>query len=129
MVKFIKSLLFIIASLVMSVCILLIPESSGTISVTYLSVLGIYLGIDIADTIIKSSQMSKGKYKPLHKHKFVISFICLVILIICCLYVDANIVSTALTTFISSILIIIGLIIGGLEGNKIAANAGEVSDE
>lgn len=113
----------------MSVCILLIPESSGTISVTYLSVLGMYLGIDIADTIVKSSQMSKGKYKPLHKHKFVISFICLVILIVCCLYVDANIVSTALTTFISSILIIIGLIIGGLEGNKIAANAGDVSDE
>ena len=35
---------------------------------------------------------------------------------------DKTVVNTALTSLISSVLIVIGILIAGLEGNKIAAN-------
>lgn len=123
MVKFVKAFLFVLASLVMGACLIFVPDSSGAVSVTYVSVLGIFLGFDVADTVLKTAQMSKGEYKPIHKHKYVISAICLTALIIVCGVVkDKADVSAAMTSLITSVMIVIGLLIGGLEGNKIATN-------
>ena len=107
----------------MGIVLNIIPQTSGPISVTYASVLSIYLGVDLADTIIKTSQMSKGQYKDMHIHKYVISLICLAALVINCVIIKNKCdVSTALTSFVSSIFIVAGILIGGLEGNKIATN-------
>lgn len=123
MVKFIKSLLFVLASIVMSLCLIYLPNISGPVSVTFIGVLSCYLGIDIADTIIKSSAMEQGKYKDIHKHKYVISLICLTIMIGICIYVKQTAdITTAMTSLVSSVLIVIGILLAGLEGNKIAAN-------
>ena len=123
MVKFVKSLLFVLASIVMTLCLIYLPNVSGPVSITFVGVLSCYLGIDIADTIIKSSEMEQGKYKDIHKHKYVISLICLSVMIGVCIFIpDKTVVNTALTSLISSVLIVIGILIAGLEGNKIAAN-------
>lgn len=123
MVKFIKSLLFVLASIVMTLCLIYLPNVSGPVSITFVGVLSCYLGIDVADTIIKSSEMEQGKYKDIHKHKYVISLICLSVMIGVCMFIpDKTVVNTALTSLISSVLIVIGILIAGLEGNKIAAN-------
>lgn len=123
MVKFVKSLLFILASIVMTLCLIYLPNVSGPVSITFVGVLSCYLGIDVADTIIKSSEMEQGKYKDIHKHKYVISLICLSVMIGVCMFIpDKTVVNTALTSLISSVLIVIGILIAGLEGNKIAAN-------
>lgn len=123
MVKFVKSLLFVLASIVMTLCLIYLPNVSGPVSITFVGVLSCYLGIDVADTIIKSSEMEQGKYKDIHKHKYVISLICLSIMIGVCMFIpDKTVVNTALTSLISSVLIVIGILIAGLEGNKIAAN-------
>lgn len=123
MVKFVKSLLFVLASIVMTLCLIYLPNVSGPVSITFVGVLSCYLGIDIADTIIKSSEMEQGKYKDIHKHKYVISLICLSVMIGVCMFIpDKTVVNTALTSLISSVLIVIGILIAGLEGNKIAAN-------
>lgn len=67
--------------------------------------------------------MEQGKYKDIHKHKYVISLICLSVMIGVCMFIpDKTVVNTALTSLISSVLIVIGILIAGLEGNKIAAN-------
>ena len=123
MVKFVKSLLFVLASIVMILCLIYLPNVSGPVSITFVGVLSCYLGIDVADTIIKSSEMEQGKYKDIHKHKYVISLICLSVMIGVCMFIpDKTVVNTALTSLISSVLIVIGILIAGLEGNKIAAN-------
>ena len=124
MVKFVKSLLFVLASIVMTLCLIYLPNVSGPVSITFVGVLSCYLGIDVADTIIKSSEMEQGKYKDIHKHKYVISLICLSVMIGVCMFIpDKTVVNTALTSLISSVLIVIGILIAGLEGNKIAANS------
>ena len=123
MVKFVKSLRFVLASIVMTLCLIYLPNVSGPVSITFVGVLSCYLGIDVADTIIKSSEMEQGKYKDIHKHKYVISLICLSVMIGVCMFIpDKTVVNTALTSLISSVLIVIGILIAGLEGNKIAAN-------
>lgn len=123
MVKFVKSLLFVLASIVMTLCLIYLPNVSGPVSITFVGVLSCYLGIDVADTIIKSSEMEQGKYKDIHKHKYVISLICLSVMIGVCMFIpDKTVINTALTSLISSVLIVIGILIAGLEGNKIAAN-------
>lgn len=123
MVKFVKSLLFVLASIVMTLCLIYLPNVSGPVSITFVGVLSCYLGIDVADTIIKSSEMEQGKYKDIHKHKYIISLICLSVMIGVCMFIpDKTVVNTALTSLISSVLIVIGILIAGLEGNKIAAN-------
>lgn len=124
MLKFVKALLFIVASGIMGVCVYFVPEISGNVSISFVFVLSMYLGIDIADTIKKSSEMKKGDFKPIHIHKYVISAVCLVCLIGVSIYMKSKgiDVSAAMTSFITSSLVIIGMLIGALEGNKIAAN-------
>ena len=126
MVKFAKALFFILASVVMALCLLFIPESSGTVSISYITVLGLYLGLDIAGMITKTSQMSKGEYQALNVHKYVISTIGLTINIVIAISIHGSAdISTALTYFISAVMIILGCVIGGLEGNRIASSVGE----
>lgn len=123
MLKFIKSFLFVIASIIVALCLVFIPNQAGTVSVVFISVLSIYLGVDIADTIVKSAKMGKGDYKPIHKHKYIVSSVCLVGLIITSSIVGkTHNVDSAMASFISSCLATIGMLIGALEGNKIAAN-------
>lgn len=121
MIQFLKAFFFIIATVIMGICLLVIPESSGAVSVSYIAVLGVYLGLDIAGMIAKTASLPSGEFKPLNIHKYIVTSICLGILIIITLFVDdKRSVSTAITTYISSIMIILTCLIGGLEGNKIA---------
>lgn len=124
-IKVLKSLLFIAASIAMGVCLLFIPQSSGPVSVSYITVLGIYLSLDIATMINSTACLPKGKFKELRAYKYVISFIAVLALIGLCLTQPRDAVSTALTSFCSAIMIVIACLIGGLEGNKLATGIGE----
>lgn len=120
MIDFIKAFIFVITSIVMGVTILLVPDSSGAVSITYIGVLGIYLGLDVAEMISSTAKMKKGEYKNLKTHKYIISVICLAVLLVMCLIKKDNNITTAITTFISAIMVVSGCLLGGLEGNKIA---------
>lgn len=119
--KFIKALFFVLATAVMALCLLFSPEASGSVSISYTAVLGIYLGLDIASMIAKTTTLKKGDYETLNVYKYVLSAVCLVVLIVVAIIVKGKYdVTTAMTSFLTSSMIIIGCIIGGLEGNKIA---------
>lgn len=123
---FVKAVLFLISALVMLACVIFIPESAGTVSITFVGVLSIYLGTDVASMISATAKMKVGEFKELKKHKYVISLICLCVLIIVSLITqDGNTLSTTITSFISSIMVVLGCLLGGLEGNKIATKKGE----
>jgi uncharacterized protein YacL len=130
MVKLVKALFFALASVVMAVCTLFVPESAGAVSIPYITVIGLYLGLDIAGMITKTSQLPKGEYKTMKVHKYVISAVGLLVnIVIAIIMRDKADISTAMTSFLSATMIILGCIIGGLEGNRIAASVGEEATE
>lgn len=117
----VKAFFFILATAVMALCLLFTPEASGSVSITYTTVVGIYLGLDIAAMIAKTSTLKKGNFEALNVYKYVLCSVCLSVLTVIALIVkDESNVETAITSFITSAMIVIGCIIGGLEGNKIA---------
>ncbi len=128
--KVLKSALFVIASGIMGICLWFTPEVSGTVSVSFTTVLGLYLGLDIAAMIAKTSSLEKGSFEKLNVYKYIISMVCLIVLLILCLIVKKRAdVNTAMTSFIVSTMIVIGCVIGGLEGNKIATGTSETKEE
>lgn len=119
--RFVKAFFFVLASAVMALCLMFTPEASGTVSITYTTVVGVYLGLDIAAMITKTTTLKKGNFESMNVYKYVLCSICLCILTVVALIVKENSdVTTAITSFITSAMIVIGCIIGGLEGNKIA---------
>lgn len=127
--KFVKALLFIIATTIMALTLFFIPESSGPVSISFTTVLGLYLGLDMASMIQKSTTLAKGDYANVHIYKYIVSAVCLGVLVIISVFLkDSCDLSTALTSFITSSMIILGCLIGGLEGNKIAARVDGESD-
>lgn len=121
----IKAILIIFSTCIVGLCILQMPQCVTPISFVYLSIISVYLGLDVAEMITSTASMKKGEYKEIASHKYIISLICLLFLIGLCALVHAMELQTALTTFISAILVVIGCLIGGLEGNKIATKKGE----
>lgn len=121
---FIKALCFSIAVLLMGLCIIFVPSISGTLSMSFVLVLGVYLGLDIATMISTTASLPAGEYKEIKKHKYVLSGICLIILILITLITWQDTLQTALSSFLSSCMIILCCLIGGLEGNKIATKRG-----
>lgn len=121
MVKITEAIIFIIASIIMGLCIVLTPECSGSVSITYIACVGLYLGVDIAGMILKTAALPKGSYKNLNIHKYVISSLCLLTNVGCCLYMKNKIdITTCLTSMISASMIVLTCVLGGLGGNKIA---------
>jgi glucan phosphoethanolaminetransferase (alkaline phosphatase superfamily) len=117
---FLKATFFVIAVLLMGLCLIFVPSISGTLSLSFVTVLGIYLGTDVASMIATTSRLPDGEYKEIKKHKYVLSGICLSVLIVITLILWEEALQTALTSFLSSCMVVIGCLIGGLEGNKIA---------
>lgn len=126
MLKLVKACFFILASIIMALCLILAPNSSGPVSVSFTGVLSIYLGMDVAGMITRTASMEVGEYKKLHTHKYVISSACLASLIIISVYVQETVdVTTAMSSFMAAIMIVIGCLLGGLEGNKLATYRGK----
>lgn len=117
---FLKAMFFVIAVLLMGLCIIFIPDVSGTLSISFITVLGIYLGTDVASMISATANLPAGEYKEIKKHKYFLSGICLAILIIITLVLWTDVLQAALSAFLSSCMVVLGCLIGGLEGNKIA---------
>lgn len=127
--RIVKAFFFVLATAVMALCLMFTPEASGSVSITYTTVVGIYLGLDIAAMITKTSTLKKGNFESLNVYKYVLCSVCLSVLTIVALIVkDESDVTTAITSFITSAMIVIGCIIGGLEGNKIATGIDGSSD-
>lgn len=127
--RIVKAFFFVLATAVMALCLLFTPEASGSVSITYTTVVGIYLGLDIAAMITKTSTLGKGNFEYMNVYKYVLCSVCLCVLTVIALVVKENSdVTTAITSFITSAMIVIGCIIGGLEGNKIATGIDGGSD-
>lgn len=127
--KVLKIFLILLASLLMGAIVWFIDNASivDMIAGTYAIVVNAFLGIDLASMIKDSSKLKPGDHKDIKLYRYVISFICMMILFGLSLYrkevsnIDAIM---AISAFGSGSMLIIGLVLGGLGGNKIASRGG-----
>ena len=94
-----------------------------SLSVTFTSIVGVFLGIDIAVMIKKTSVLPVGEYKAINKTRYVISLVIFGTLIAEAFFLSGNFgrnCDALYASFGLGFLIVIGGIIAGIEGNKIA---------
>jgi len=97
------------------------------ISGAFTGVLGIFLGVDIMTMIHKTKELASGCYKNMNMHRYIIS-----LFIFAALLVEAFVISGLYSREMNSLylcfgvgfLIVIGGLISGIEGNKIATSEG-----
>lgn len=127
--KIFKVVLLLLATMLMSAVILGIQNSSivDTISGTYVVIISTFLGVDMASMIKDSTKMKPGSHKDIKLYRYILAFICMVFLFSIALYMkESRSVESilAISAFGSGAMLIIGLVMGGLEGNKIASRGG-----
>ncbi len=120
-----KLVYFIISVAVMIVSILLVQNSEivGMMAISYITIVGAYLGIDMAGMIKDTANMPKGEYREMDKARYIIALIFQVVLFVETIIISrmtSEELTTALSMFGAGALLIIAFIMGGLEGNKIA---------
>jgi len=93
-----------------------------SLSITFTSIVGVFLGVDIAVMIKKTSALPPGEYKQINKPRYITSLIIFSLLII-----EAFILSSAYArncdalyaSFGVGFLIVVGGLVAAVEGNKI----------
>jgi peptidoglycan/LPS O-acetylase OafA/YrhL len=134
MIRFWKIALMIIAFLIVA-AVLFVLDDVGIIdsmAASFTAVISLFLGVDLAAMIKNSAGMPKGQYQSAHTYRYIIAVVMMLILFIIALYrkeSDNLAISMAAGAFGSGSIVIIGLLMSGLEGNKIASRAGEESQE
>jgi hypothetical protein len=95
---------------------------SVSLSITFTSIVGVFLGVDIATMIKKTAALPPGDYKAINKHRYITSLIIFALLII-----EAFILSgvygrncdALYASFGVGFLIVVGGLVAAVEGNKI----------
>jgi hypothetical protein len=93
-----------------------------SLSITFTSIVGVFLGLDIAVMIKKTSALPTGEYKAINKPRYIISLIIFALLLI-----EAFILSSVFSrncdalyaSFGVGFLIVVGGLVAAVEGNKI----------
>jgi hypothetical protein len=104
-----------------------VKDSAVTVSlsVTFTSIVGVFLGLDIAVMIKKTSALPTGEYKSINKHRYITSLVIFSLLI-----AEAFILSSAYgrncdslyASFGIGFLIVVGGLVTAVEGNKIVTD-------
>jgi len=114
----------IIASLFTAGMIFFIQDtaSASAIAMTFSAIVGVFIGLDITLMIKKTSEMPTG-YKEINMHRYVAGLIIFSLLLIETFFISAAFrrnCDSLYTSFGIGFLVIIGGLIAGVEGNKIA---------
>jgi glucan phosphoethanolaminetransferase (alkaline phosphatase superfamily) len=115
----------IVATLFTAGMIYFVSDSTVVMALasTFTGIVGIFLGLDIATMIRKTNALPGGEYKAINKHRYIASLI-----IFSFLMIEAFIISgvfnrncdSLYASFGMGFLIVVGGLIAGVEGNKMA---------
>jgi hypothetical protein len=114
----------IISTLFIGFMIFFVKDSGAVaaLSATFTGIVGVFIGLDIAVMIKKTSSMPEGYYKTMNKHRYIAALIIFSALLIESFFISGlygrnN--DSLYTSFGMGFLIVIGGLIAGMEGNKI----------
>lgn len=128
----VKIVLYIAATVIMGGVELIVPGIAGSVAVFYVSILTSFLGLDIWGMIKTTSILPPGEYKELKVHRYVICACSYIVLIGIGYFISAikNVdMAQMYNVFVSAVFVLIAMLIGGLEGNKIATGTTSASSE
>jgi hypothetical protein len=115
----------VIALLIVGACIFFLPNGvlSAPLCIGFVMILGAFLGLDLARMIQTTSLKPPGDYQPLEMWQYIVGASMCALLFAECVYRQSVTpgldLSGAMTTLAFGVLIIIGLIVGGIQGNKL----------
>jgi hypothetical protein len=97
-----------------------------SLSMTYTGIVGIFLGVDIAVMIKKTSALPAGEFKPINKQRYITSLIIFALLL-----AEAFLISglynrdcdSLYASFGMGFLIVVGGLMGAVEGNKLVTGS------
>lgn len=121
--EIIKTVMYLIATAVMGATIWICPAIADDVCIFFVSLLSTYLGLDVWSMIKSTSLMPPGEYSDIKVHRYVVCAVSYVILIIFGYIQSARTgidFNSMFTVLISAIFVLITILIGGLEGNKLA---------
>jgi len=101
--------------------------SSAAIALTFTGIVGAFIGLDIALMIKKTSDMSVG-FKKINSHRYITALVMFALLLAETFFISGKFgrnCDSIYTSFGMGFLIVIGGLIGGVEGNKIAEECHE----
>ena len=96
--------------------------SASVIAVTFTGIVGVFIGLDIALMIKRTASMPTG-YKEINTHRYIAGLIIFAALLIETFVISAlyqRNCDSLYTSFGMGFLVVIGGLIAGVEGNKIA---------
>ena len=131
MMEALKIVLYLAATVIMGGVEILVPGIAGSVAVFYVSILTSFLGLDIWGMIKTTAILPPGEYKELKVHRYVICACSYIILIGTGYFVSAtkNVdMAQMYNVFVSAVFVLIAMLIGGLEGNKIATGTSASSE-
>jgi hypothetical protein len=87
----------------------------------FTSIVGTFIGIDLANMIKKTSEMSNGQYKPYNKPRYIMSVVIFALLLAESFFIASTgrNCDGLYASFGMGLLLMIGAIISGIEGNKV----------
>lgn len=130
MIEAVKIVLYIAATLIMGGVEILVPGIAGSVAVFYVSILTSFLGLDIWGMIQTTAILPPGEYKELKVHRYVICACSYIVLIGLGYYISSTTgvdMASMYNVFVSAVFVLIAMLIGGLEGNKIATGTTSAS--
>jgi|WetSurMetagenome_2_1015567.scaffolds.fasta_scaffold103914_2 hypothetical protein len=122
MITFQKYLVYSIATLLMGLAIVFVPSVAESMAPTYIILIGSFLAIDLATMLKKTSTLPDGEFHPINKDRYIVSSICTLLLFVLCLYIQAKnevVLSGTLSVLGITLMSILSMYLGGLEGNKL----------
>jgi hypothetical protein len=120
-----EQLLWLFLAFIFTAAMLFFVKDSTVIvslSITFTSIIGVFLGIDIAVMIKKTSALPTGEYKAINKQRYITSLVLFALLLI-----EAFVLSSVYSrncdalyaSFGVGFLVVVGGLVAAVEGNKI----------
>lgn len=127
-----KAVVYVITTLFMAAVVILCPEICTTVSIFYVLILSTYLGIDVYGMIKETKLLPAGEYKDIKAWRYIVCTASYMVLDITCFVISkVNHISMAptLTIFTSALFLLVAILYGALEGNKIITKGKELLGE
>lgn len=117
--------LYLVATVIMAGVIFICPSVADSVAIFYVSILSTYLGLDVWNMIKSTSLLPPGEFKPVKKWRYIVCALSYMVLIAFGYWQSVKTgidLSAMYNTFLSAVFLLIAILIGGLEGNKIATS-------
>jgi hypothetical protein len=125
-----EQLLWLVVAVLITGGMIYFVKDSGAASAlaaTFTGVVGIFIGIDIAVLIKKTSALPAGEYKDINKSRYIMAAIIFALLLCEAFFISGYFGRNCdglYTSFGMGILLVIGGLITGIESNKLVTDKG-----